>query len=153
MSATSPLVPYLAHAPTTSNNLKRKADSENTTRLPEPESNNRRAQIGVAPGQGYSLRKWKSEREPSTQEDTRRATTTQNHLLAESRRLAHETIVQLGRDPSGHLGDFDLFTTHSAMDNEFFGRFLMKEPSPDSGVLSTEAGADSGPPPRRLCFI
>ncbi|KAJ1303547.1 hypothetical protein OPQ81_011731 [Rhizoctonia solani] len=97
------------------------------------------------PGEGYRLRKWELEQESS-------ANAVQNHPLAESRRLAQETIKQLGREPSGSLSDFDLFVTHSRMEHEFFSRFLTKKRicGLEEPPIEAEAEAEAGPTSKRF---
>ncbi|CAE6489572.1 unnamed protein product [Rhizoctonia solani] len=72
----------------------------------------------VEPGQGYNLCKWNSEWGSTNGQAIIEA---QNHRLAESRRLARETVVQLGRYPIGFLGDYDLAITHRGMESAISG--------------------------------
>ncbi|KAG8737651.1 hypothetical protein FRC11_001908, partial [Ceratobasidium sp. 423] len=74
------------------------------------------------PGQGYDIPKWKPEWGSTVQEDSQPMIEAQNRPLAESRRLAQETIAQLDRDPTGFLSDYDLAATHSGMESAIFGR-------------------------------
>ncbi|KAH7322126.1 hypothetical protein B0J17DRAFT_251454 [Rhizoctonia solani] len=98
------------------------------------------------PGQGYNQRNWKLEQRSTVQEDDQQTTEVQNHPLAESRRLAQETIVKRGQDPSGLLGDFDLAATHTGLGPEFYSDGPMKGRDVDSRTH----GADTEPNAKRL---
>ncbi|KAG8773530.1 hypothetical protein FRC12_002492 [Ceratobasidium sp. 428] len=62
-------------------------------------------------GRGYNKREWKSQQEPVSGKNTSQA---------ESEKLLQNVLKMLGRDPSGILNDFDLFTTHNQMGATFF---------------------------------
>ncbi|CAE6495244.1 unnamed protein product [Rhizoctonia solani] len=100
------------------------------------------------PGRGYKLRKWKLDQESKVR-DGQQSTGAQNHPLAESRRLAHETIEQLERDPSGFLSDYDLAATHNGMESELFGRTCASDGNPISLISDTGDTASMGPPMKR----
>ncbi|KAG8771132.1 hypothetical protein FRC12_003826 [Ceratobasidium sp. 428] len=62
-------------------------------------------------GSGYNKREWESQQEPVSGKDASQA---------ESEKLLQNVLKTLGRDPSGILNDFDLFTTHNQMGASFF---------------------------------
>ncbi|KAG8688335.1 hypothetical protein FRC09_012961 [Ceratobasidium sp. 395] len=62
-------------------------------------------------GRGYNKREWKGQQEPVSSKDASQA---------ESEKLLQNVLKTLGRDPSGILNDFDLFTTHNQMGATFF---------------------------------
>ncbi|KAG8739694.1 hypothetical protein FRC10_005255 [Ceratobasidium sp. 414] len=62
-------------------------------------------------GQGYNKRDWKVPCVPTNELDPE---------LVESERLLGEVLDGLGRDPTGMVNDFDLFTTYGEADAPFF---------------------------------
>ncbi|KAG8745175.1 hypothetical protein FRC10_008628 [Ceratobasidium sp. 414] len=81
-------------------------------------------------GQGYNKQEWKTPRATMDGLDPG---------LAESERLLRAVLDRLGRDPTGMLNDFDLFTTHGELGATFFG---------DSPPEDDECEAE-GPEPKR----
>ncbi|EUC54242.1 APH domain protein [Rhizoctonia solani AG-3 Rhs1AP] len=96
------------------------------------------------PGQGYKLRKWGLQQASDVQDAG-----AQNHPLAESRRLAQEAIMKLGRDPRGFLSDFDLATTHSGMESETFSHVFAQQEDSYPCASNTERSLDAEPPAKR----
>ncbi|CAE7070174.1 unnamed protein product [Rhizoctonia solani] len=97
----------------------------------------------VEPGWGCNMRTWKSEQ--GTLREGQSATGVLNDSLAESKRRAHETIVQLGRDPIGFLSDFDLAATCAEMGHDTSSHAATKRTRPSD----TEAIADIQLPLKR----
>ncbi|KAG9120048.1 hypothetical protein FRC07_004623 [Ceratobasidium sp. 392] len=71
-------------------------------------------------GCGYRKREWKEQQDAADGEDM---------ACSESEELLRDVLKRLGRDPSGILNDFDLFTTHSQMGAAFFGESTEDEES------------------------
>ncbi|KAG9114432.1 hypothetical protein FRC07_007666 [Ceratobasidium sp. 392] len=69
-------------------------------------------------GTGYSKQEWKGRQ---------KAVSGQDATCSKSEELLRNVLKQLGRDPSGMLNDFDLFTTHSQMGGAFFGELTNKD--------------------------
>ncbi|CAE6352089.1 unnamed protein product [Rhizoctonia solani] len=89
------------------------------------------------PGQGYKSRKWKFWQDSMVQH-SQQTPGAQSHPLAESRRLAHKAIMELGRDPVGFLTDFDMATTHSGVESETFGHVPCSRTSSTGATLDIE---------------
>ncbi|KAG8776221.1 hypothetical protein FRC12_001036 [Ceratobasidium sp. 428] len=87
-------------------------------------------------GQGYNYREWKNSRAPTASCDM---------IQVESEDLLRNTLVQLDRDPSGMLNDFDLFSTHNWMGDLFFGNQPTEHEESDS-----EATGERGSKRRKL---
>ncbi|KAG8775878.1 hypothetical protein FRC12_001224 [Ceratobasidium sp. 428] len=96
-------------------------------------------------GRGYNKQEWKNQQEPVGGQDVSQA---------ESEKLLQNVLKTLGRDPSGILNDFDLFTTHNQMGASFFdeptsegdesaGR-VMKRRKLDSSTSTTIPSTVSG---------
>ncbi|KAG8732885.1 hypothetical protein FRC10_000544 [Ceratobasidium sp. 414] len=92
-------------------------------------------------GTGYNKREWKAPYGTMSELD---------QGLAESERLLQEVLDCLGRDPTGVLNDFHLFTTHGALGGVFFGESCSKdeqhnadEPGSKRRKLSSGAVASS----------
>ncbi|CAE6529582.1 unnamed protein product [Rhizoctonia solani] len=102
------------------------------------------------PGPGYDQRKWKPDRGATVQEDGQPAIETENDQLAESKRLAQETIIQLGRDPIGFLSDYDLAATHGGMGSAIFGHTPTANGESYFQIPNTEHAIDIEPNAKRL---
>ncbi|KAJ1301922.1 hypothetical protein OPQ81_000761 [Rhizoctonia solani] len=101
------------------------------------------------PGQSYSTCKWGKVQE-STVEEGGPQNTRADDPLADSRRLAEETIRRLGRDPTGFLSDFDLSATHGGMGSEFYDEADTADQNSGYPTPSADADADAGPNAKRL---
>ncbi|CAE6352129.1 unnamed protein product [Rhizoctonia solani] len=95
------------------------------------------------PGQGYNIRKWKLEQEPMGQ------TTGSQDELAESKRLAQETITRLGRDPSGFLWGFAQASTTGGLEHDIFRCPTAKRRCSDAQMSDAKAESDVEPPAKR----
>ncbi|CAE6521747.1 unnamed protein product [Rhizoctonia solani] len=98
------------------------------------------------PGHCYDRRNWKLERGPTIPGDIQHT----SDPLERSRRLAEETIMQLGRDPSGFLSDFDLATTHGGMRAEHDRLMAKGDPGADFRTHDADGNADTGLNAKRL---
>ncbi|KAG8734873.1 hypothetical protein FRC10_011341 [Ceratobasidium sp. 414] len=86
-------------------------------------------------GNGYTRREWKDERTTTNRPDP---------SLTKSGELLQALLIELDRDPSGMLNDFDLFAIHGGMEAAFFG-----DSSPENEESGTE-DAERGLKRRRV---
>ncbi|CUA77294.1 mRNA 3'-end-processing protein RNA14 [Cryptococcus neoformans var, neoformans JEC21] [Rhizoctonia solani] len=100
------------------------------------------------PGQGYKLRKWKLHQELVAHEGQQTAGA-HDHPLTESRKLAHKTIAELGRDPIGFLSDFDLAKTHYKMECKAVGRVPARAKNTHPLMPDSKEKIDMEPPAKR----
>jgi hypothetical protein len=89
---------------------------------------------------------WKSK----PKSDGQQSNGTQDHSFAESRRLAQESIIELGRDPVGILSDFDQAVTHSGMESESLHPAPAKRRRSRSRAFNNGNVWNAEPPAKRL---
>ncbi|KAG9120692.1 hypothetical protein FRC07_003713 [Ceratobasidium sp. 392] len=90
-------------------------------------------------GDGYGKREWENPQTKTKELDS---------TLVKSEQLLQDVLDKLGRDPTGMLNDFDLFTTHSGMGAAFFSNVpsnnqeaVMEEPGSKRRKLNPEGTA------------
>ncbi|KAJ1301900.1 hypothetical protein OPQ81_000740 [Rhizoctonia solani] len=101
------------------------------------------------PGQSYDIYKWGLKHASAVKEEEKQSTQ-ENDPVMESKRLAQETIIRLGRDPVGFLCDFDLAKIHDRAKSESHEQAWKEDRACGSRKRAADKGVNGEPAAKRL---